>query len=354
MDAAPDTIPVGILSEYLRENLPSAGRVLRAERVGRGRSNLTYLLVTEREEMTLRRPPLGRILPTAHDMLREYRFLSALANTDIPVPRPLLYCADSNILGTPFYITQFCRGIVAREWPETWGKQADRGRTSAALILTLVRLHAVNWRAIGLDELARPEGYVDRQLRRLAAQWEASKTREVPAVALLQERLARCIPPLPEPTIVHGDFGLHNVILSEHDPGEIVAVLDWELATIGDPLADLGWMLALWGQGNTPPGHVQSFGGGSPVTCLPGFWTRMRLIEEYARLTGRDVGLIEYYFVLALYKLVVIWQGAYARYLAAVTQGEGFEDYGKFVSSGAEMAMAVAESSSIPQLRGID
>lgn len=347
----PDGIEPRALSDFLERQAPEAGRLIGAEMIGGGRSNLTYRLTTEGGAFVLRRPPLGHILPTAHDMGREYHFLSALAGTEAPVPRPIALCEDAAVLGAPFYIMAYCPGRVqAGEWPADYGDDG-LGRACAALVRTLVHLHAVDWQAVGLGDLARPGNYVERQLRRLGSQYDMSEPENLPAFNEVRARLARAVPTEQPARIVHGDYGIHNVILAEHDPGEIVAVLDWEMATIGDPLADLGWMLALWAKGENDAGSQPT--GTFGVTALPGAWTREQVIAEYGRLSDRDMSHVEFYYVLGLFKLVVIWQGIHARYRAGVTRGEGFELFRDRIPEGAERALAAAEASSIPALRGV-
>ena len=349
----PDGIRLEPLSRYLAEHVRGGDGPLTAEMISGGRSNLTYLLRTPGGQWVLRRPPLGHILPTAHDMGREYRMISALADTEVPVPRPFAFCQDPDVIGAPFYIMEYCRGIVIRDrWPPDYGSEADRGRTSQALVTTLAKLHAVDWQAVGLADFARPGGYVERQLRRLQAQWESSKTQEVPLLEEVWARLSASLPPSPPSTIVHGDLHLHNIMLAEDDPGRIVAVLDWELATIGDPLADLGWMLAFWAQADDSPLRLTARGEGTPATALPGFWSRDQVVQEYARLTGRDLSGLDFYIVLGFYKLAVIAQGIHYRYLGGVTRGSGFDRYESRVPQLAQLALEAAQASSLPALRG--
>jgi aminoglycoside phosphotransferase (APT) family kinase protein len=347
----PDGIDPDRLSAYLGRALPTLGRLLRAEMIGVGRSNLTYRLHTENGTCVLRRPPLGHVLPTAHDMGREYRFLAALAPTDVPVPHPLVLCDDTAVLGAPFYVMEYRPGFVTpSEWPEDYGGEEGRARACSALVRTLGQLHGVDWRVVGLADFARPGNYVERQLKRLGAQYDLSNPDDLPAFNEVRARLQRAVPPEQPPAIVHGDFGIHNVILAPDDPGRIAAVLDWEMATIGDPLADLGWMLALWAKGEHDHGPAPS--GTFAVTALDGMWTRERVVTEYGRLTGRDMSHVEFYYVLGLFKLVVIWQGIHARYVAGATRGEGFEVFRDRIPEGAERALAAAEASSVPPLRG--
>jgi len=309
-----------------------------------GRSNLTYLVRGGGQEWVLRRPPLGHVLPTAHDMAREYRVLAALADTDVPVPRPLALCEDAAVNGMPFYVMAYRPGIVLAQAPPAGyaDTPAARRAVSLALIDTLVRLHAVDYRAVGLEGFGHPDGYLERQVRRWAQQWERSQTGPLPAIDQLAARLRAALPASPPPTIVHGDFRLGNLALDPHDPGRVIAVFDWEMATLGDPLADLGYTLVYWAD----PGDVidqASIGGVAPFTTAPGYLRRAELVEEYARRSGRDAAAIAFYQVLALYKLAIISEGIYARYLQGKTLGEGFAGMTRPSGALAERALAIAE-----------
>jgi aminoglycoside phosphotransferase (APT) family kinase protein len=209
------------------------------------------------------------------------------------------------------------------------------------------RLHAVDYQEAGLGEFARPGNYIERQLKRLGAQSEAESP--PPALVEVRRRLERAVPPMQPQAVVHGDYGVHNVILSDERPGEVAAVLDWELAAIGDPLADLGWMMSMWAKSDVEPPPPS---GSASVTLMPGFWTREQMVAEYGRLSGRDMTHYEYYFVFGLFKLVVIWQGIDARFRAGVTRGEGFEAFAARIPEGADRALAAADRSSIRALRG--
>ena len=349
----PDGLRAETLVPYLAEHLPAMGQLLGAELIAGGRSNLTYRLKLEGGPVVLRRPPLGHILPSAHDMRREYRFIESLAGSDVPIPAALAFCDDEAVIGAKFYLMEFCLGrIVRATWPEDYGSAAERPRTSSIIANTLTRIHAVDWRAAGLEDMARPGNYVERQLKRLGQQYELSTPEVHPAAMEVRRRLGRAIPPVQPQTIVHGDYAIHNVLLADDDPGRITAVLDWEMATIGDPLADLGWVMAAWAKGEgQPDGYAPK--GTHAVTALPGFWTREAMVAEYGRASGRDVSNAEYYYVLGLFKMMVIWAGIDARYRAGVTRGEGFETYGPLVAYGAERALAAAGASSIPALRGV-
>jgi aminoglycoside phosphotransferase (APT) family kinase protein len=298
----------------------------------------------------LRRPPLGHVLPTAHDMAREHRVLAALADSEVPVARPIALCADPAVNGAPFYVMEDAPGVVLTDrLPDGYATTAaERRRIGEALVDVLVRLHAVDVEAVGLADFGRPAGYLERQVRRWAQQWERSATGPLPAIEELQRRLAAALPASPAPTIVHGDYRLGNLALDPDDPGRVVAVYDWEMATLGDPLADLGYTLIYWSE----PGDAGDGRTLPSVTAAPGFLSRAELIERYARGSGRDVAHVDFYQVLALYKLAIISEGIYARWKMGKTLGEGFETLGRAAGPLAERALAIARASSDAKLRG--
>jgi aminoglycoside phosphotransferase (APT) family kinase protein len=318
-----------------------------------GRSNLTYRVEGGGRSWVLRRPPLGHVLPTAHDMAREHRVLTALRDTGLPVPRTRALCTDESVNGAPFYVMDFAPGVVIEEeMPAGYATTpAERHRIGAALMKTLAALHAVDWRAVGLADFGRPDGYLARQVRRWSEQWERSKAGELPLIRELVRWLEAALPATPVSTLVHGDWRLGNVALDPGDPGRIAAIFDWEMATLGDPLADLGYTLVYWGEAGDAPGS-RGPGRYGAVTTAPGFHTRAELVEEYSRASGRDVASVAFYEVLALYKLAVISEGAYARWRAGLTAGEGFEQVERMSVPLCEAALAIAEHSALPGLRG--
>ena len=318
-----------------------------------GRSNLTYRVEGGGRSWVLRRPPLGHVLPTAHDMAREHRVLTALRDTGLPVPKTRALCEDAAVTGAPFYVMDFAPGVVIEEeLPAGYATTAaERFAIGAGLMQTLAALHAVDFRKVGLADFGRPEGYLARQVRRWSEQWERSKASEVPLISELIRRLSAALPESPAATIVHGDWRLGNVALDPKDPGRVVAIFDWEMATLGDPLADVGYTLVYWGEAADAPGS-RGPGAYAAVTAAPGFHTRAELVAEYERASGRDVSQIEFYEVLALYKLAVISEGAYARWRAGLTAGEGFENVVRASIPLCEAAFAIAERSSLPALRG--
>jgi aminoglycoside phosphotransferase (APT) family kinase protein len=288
-----------------------------------GKSNLTYLVTGPPGQVVLRRPPLGHVLPTAHDMLREARVMRALAGTPVPVPAVLAVCEGPLVLGAPFYVMSRVDGLVCRDHfpPGYADTPAERGRIAAGLIRTLADLHAVDRDAVGLGDFGRPEGYLARQVRRWSVQWEATRTHSVPDLDDLAARLAAQIPDSGPATIVHGDFRLDNTMLDPREPGRILAVLDWEMSTVGDPLADLGLMLVYWSE----PGEEDRPGAVASVTHLEGFPRRAEVAASYAQLTGRSIELLPWYVAFGCFKLAVVVQGIAARVAGGAMLGTGFD-----------------------------
>jgi aminoglycoside phosphotransferase (APT) family kinase protein len=310
-----------------------------------GRSNLTYA-VADRDgrRFVLRRPPLGHVLQSAHDMGREHRIISALAPTAVPVPQPLAFCEDPAVNDAPFYVMDFVTGEVlddARDAERQLDKAA-RARASQSLIDVLVELHAVDADAVGLGDLGRKDGYVERQLRRWQAQFESSKSRDIPAMDEVHRRLALHVPPQQRTGIVHGDYRLGNCLVGPD--GAVRAVLDWELCTLGDPLADLGWTIAWWIESGESADHLRK----SVPSMVPGFATRATLVEQYAARSGANVGALDYFVALAYWKLACISEGVYARYRAGVMGDSATpadtEVFGDQVRKLADAALAMCES----------
>jgi aminoglycoside phosphotransferase (APT) family kinase protein len=268
----------------------------------------------------------------------------------VPVPRPLALCLDNEVNGAPFYVMEYREGVIlAEERPANYATTLEeRKAISMGLIKTLAQLHAVDYNAVGLAEFGRPQGYLERQVRRWHEQWERSKTRELPEIDEVIRRLRNALPESPAPTIVHGDYRLGNMMMAFDEPGRVVAILDWEMATLGDPLSDLGYTLLYWTEPNDPPEAI----AGSMISTEPGFSSRAELTNEYARLTGRDVSHVDFYTVLAAYKLAVIIEGIHARFLAGETVGEGFEGYDARAAHLVNRALMLANESSDPKLRG--
>jgi aminoglycoside phosphotransferase (APT) family kinase protein len=306
--------------------------------IGGGRSNLTFAVTgADGRRLVVRRPPLGHVLATAHDVGREFRIIAALGPTPVPVPAALAVCSDESVNGAPFYVMEFVDGVVL-DRPE----KADlldpptRGRASENLVDTLADLHAVDIDAVGLGDLAKRDGYIERQLRRWQRQWADSKTRELPAIDEVAQRLSARIPPQHEVTIAHGDYRFGNC-LTDPVSGRINAVLDWELCTLGDPLADVGYFGVYWadpGMGSRRPNDPSG---------AEGFPTYAELLARYTRRTGRDLTGIDYYVAFQSWRLAVISEGVYARFLhgAMGDQGVGADELAT-MKSGTERLAADA------------
>ncbi len=305
-------------------------------RIAGGLSNLTYRVSDAAgRRWALRRPPLGARLASAHDMGRERRILAALGPTEVPVPPLVGICEEESVTGAPFYVMEFVEGPVLRGLAdaEAFPEEADRHAIGMRVADTLAQIHAVDPDAVGLGDLGRKEDYVARQLRRWQGQWEKSKTRELPIVDRVHDRLAARIPPQGAATLVHGDYRLDNMILSPS--GEVAAVVDWELCTLGDPLADLGTLMAYWPERERPSATL-----GQPANLAPGFPTRAELAARYAERSGRDVSALDYFLALGYWKLAIILEGVHARY-AAGAYGEphaGMEEFARLVERLAEAA----------------
>ncbi len=309
----------------------TVGDLVGIELIAGGRSNLTYRLdFAPGARLVLRRAPLGHVLPTAHDMAREYRVLTALGRTAIPVPVPVAFCSDPEVIGAPFYLMEYVDGLVLRTRED--GEQvteAQARRLSERLAEMLAAIHGVDLSAAGLSGFGRPDGYLARQLARWQRQWELSATREMPGYGRLVERLTAGLPDTGDAALVHGDFRLDNMLVVLGDRPDIAAVVDWEMSTLGDPLADLGLTLMYWADAADEDWRMINVG--AAVTSLPGFFTRAELASRYAELTGRDISGIGYYMAFGCFKLAVVLEGIHARYLQHKTVGEGFEREGQAV-----------------------
>ena len=344
-------IDLPAVTRFLRDTVPEIGDApIRFELISGGKSNLTYRIQAGDRSWALRRPPLGHVVATAHDMVREHRVLAALADTDVPSPRPVALCGDPSVNDAPFYVMEFCDGVVLHgDAPEGYLSGSEDGRRiSQALVDTLAALHAVDPASVGLADFGRPQGYLERQVKRWAKQWAANCTDPLPIVDALLERLGAALPEESGHAIVHGDYRLGNMALDPHDPGRIVALFDWEMATLGDPLADLGYTLIYWLEAGEDTESAQM--GVGRVTTDPGFFTRDEIVSAYAKASGRDVSAIAFYQVLALTKLAVIAEGIFKRFQLGKTVGQGFDQ--RATEWIARRALAIAETSDDPRLRG--
>jgi aminoglycoside phosphotransferase (APT) family kinase protein len=336
------------LERYLRERLPgvaagaAAADSIEIERHLAGHSNETFFVHMDGREFVLRRPPRGAFLPTAHDVGREYRVLSALAETSVRAPRPILMCDDASVIGAPFYLMERVEGGVIRNaLPQAF--EVDVGCRQAIgeeLVDALVELHAVDWRVVGLDGFGKPSGYLERQLRRWNGQLALTEplTRPLDDLHRVGRWLEEHIPAGGEVTIVHGDYKLDNVAYHHDAPARLVAILDWEMSTLGDPLADVGWMLSFWRDSTDPE---ESMLDDQTVTMLPGFQSRDELRARYEARTGRRTEDLAFHMALAVWKLAILLEGSYARHLAGVTDDPFFARLEAGVPALAGMALSL-------------
>jgi aminoglycoside phosphotransferase (APT) family kinase protein len=310
---APEGIDRAAVEGWFSAHVSGAEPPLAFERISGGHSNLTYGVADAAgHRWALRRPPLGKRLASAHDMAREHRIVSAMRDTNVPVAPVVGICEDDAVNGAPFYVMEFVDGVVLRSQREAVAAFEGDERHAIGLRVadTLVDIHAVDPDAIGLGELGKKADYVGRQLRRWKGQWEKSKTRELPLIDEVHDRLASRIPEQGPATVVHGDYRLDNMIL-DASSGEVNAVVDWELCTLGDPLADVGLLMVYWSE----PGDrlIPLF---DPPTSAPGFPGRSEIAERYAQRSGRDLSQLDFFRALACWKLAIVLEGVYSRYAA--------------------------------------
>jgi aminoglycoside phosphotransferase (APT) family kinase protein len=310
---------------------------LGAEPIGDGHSNVTFALGTG---VVLRRPPRGPLPPSAHDVLREARLLRALTPTDVRVPRILAVCDDPTVIGAPFYVMELVDGdVITDAVPAALDDGEQRMRIADELVDGLVAVHGADWSRLGLEGFGRPSGYLERQLRRFGGLWEHNRTRDLPEVAQVGDWLAQHLPPSRSATIVHGDYRLGNTIYAPGAPARLAAILDWEMATIGDPLADVGYLMSHWVQSDDEPTALTL----QSVTTEPGFPTRSQLIERYERVSGRTVEHLDWYVVLAVWKAVVFMEGNYKRALAGSTDDPYLKTFGDGVVALARRALEITD-----------
>jgi aminoglycoside phosphotransferase (APT) family kinase protein len=318
-------LDLAALTEWIEQTRPAAlspTGPLRAEPITGGRSNLTYRITDGTRIWVLRRPPLGHVLPTAHDMSREYRVISALADTDVPVPAPVALCTDANVIGAPFYVMDFVDGAVLDAARLAGMDPATAGRVSAELLDTLMAVHAVDPESVGLGDFGRPDGFLHRQLARWHAQSLASRQSPRPLEEAVRSALVATVPAQGRSSIVHGDYRLTNVMFDADT--KIVAVVDWEMATLGDPLTDVGLLYVY---------HRLSQDGAAVMPVMPaerGFLSPAQLLYGCAERSGRDDDMW-WYVAFGYYKLAVICEGIAARYAQGLTLGSGFEQFGALV-----------------------
>ncbi|WP_410606122.1 phosphotransferase family protein [Amycolatopsis sp. lyj-109] len=314
-------VDVEALRRYFEREIPGFGGELAVELIHGGRSNLTYAVTDGTRRWVLRRPPRGHLTPTAHDVGREFRVMAALGPTDVPVPRTVVSCEDPAVLGVPFTVVSHVDGPVLRDGDSL--PEIDLRGYPAALVDELVKLHALVPAEIGLGAFGRPSGFLDRQLRRWRGQWDRVATRDLSTVDDLHERLGKAAPPESGAALVHGDYRWDNTILGP-DAG-IAAIVDWEMAALGDPLTDLGLLLVYWDPRVAPVLGVRH------VPAAAGFPAAGDLAERYARRSGRDLTELTFYQALGWFKLAVIAEGIHARHRAGQSVGDGYDDVGAAV-----------------------
>lgn len=346
MTSLPPLVDEERLREYLARRIPARDakdEPLRIERVHGGHSNETFFIGRGSEEWVLRRPPRGPLLPTAHDVLREYRVLKALNTTNVPTPRVILACDDVSIIGAPFYLMERLFGLVIRgELPSFAGDAAGRVALSRSLIDALAALHTVDWQAVGLGDFGKPEGYLERQVRRWSGQLEKSRQRPLPDLDAVTAWLTAHMPVSGPATIVHGDFRIDNAMYAKDRP-EVIALLDWEMATIGDPLADVGYLLSFWREPADPEPEFAS--DSWRVMEQPGFPSRAEIASYYAQRTGRSIGDMAFYEALAIWKLAILLEGSYQRHRSGTTDDPFFAQLEYGVPALARRALDVCRSS---------
>jgi aminoglycoside phosphotransferase (APT) family kinase protein len=336
----PPGLDLGRLRDHLDRERPGLARgELRAELIEGGRSNLTYAVTDGASRWVVRRPPLGHVLATAHDMTREHRVISALHDTPVPVPGTVLLCEDDAVIGAPFYVMEYVDGIPYRFADELAAIGPDRTRDVVlGLVDALVALHAVEPQRVGLADFGRPEGFLERQLRRWGKQLAASRSRELPGIDELHQALADALPQSGPAAIVHGDYRLDNALVGRDDD-QVKAILDWEMSTLGDPLTDLG-LLVMYSEREAP--------ADSPVptaSAAPGHPTASEVIARYAEGSGRDVSAIGWYTAFAYFKLAVIAEGIHYRYTLGQTVGAGFDRIGGLVPGLVERGLSTLRTS---------
>ena len=330
------------LEAFLDAEGIGAGRI-EVEPIGEGHSNVTFLVQRGDIRVVLRRPPRPPLPPSAHDVLREARLLSALDGTPVRIPKVLATCPDESVLGVPFYVMEEVHGsVITSDIPEPLDNPEERRRTCEELVDQLVEVHEVDWRACGLEGYGKPTGYLERQLRRFSGLWDHNKTRELPIVEEVGGWLGANLPESPASTVVHGDYRLGNVMVADEAPARLVAIFDWEMSTIGDPLADVGYLSVTWAQADDP--DDTSFGRLSAATRREGFMTRDELIARYEEGSGRSMAAVNWYQALALWKAAVFMEGNYRRFASGSTDDPYLAAFDEGVPMLAEKARAIALS----------
>ena len=344
----PDTMPVRPdeqfdetkLANYLHGRFPGSHNPLTVRQFGGGAANLTYLLDYGAHQYVLRRPPLGPIAKSAHDMAREYKVLSVLHQVFPYAPRAFLFCDDTAVIGANFFVMERRQGLVVRRnMPPEYANQPHAARRmSEALVDALADFHAVDYQAVGLGDLGEPDGFIERQIEGWYGRWHKAKTADVAAMDAVYAWLKANLPPASAHSLVHNDYKLDNVMLDPADPGKLVAIFDWDMCTLGDPLNDLGALLCYWSEPTDPP-YFQAMA--MMPTGDKGFLTRQELVERYAEKSGRSVSNIRFYHALGLYRLTVIIAQIYIRYHRGQTQDQRFAAFGPMIPLMAQAALEI-------------
>jgi aminoglycoside phosphotransferase (APT) family kinase protein len=337
-------VDVSRLEAWLGDGLPGMGEPLKVSRVSTGASNEMFELRRGGGRWMLRRPPLHPVSPTAHDMAREHRVLSALDGTDVPHPRSLLLCQDPDVIGAPFHVMEFVEGFAPKEpLPSPFDQDPGvRREMGLRLVEGIAQLSRVDWHAAGLEGFGRPEGFLERQVARWLGQLERYRTREIPGLEFVSAWLEDHRPPAGVPGIVHGDYQFINVLFATEPPARLAAIVDWEQSTIGDPLLDLGWLLAGWQQVGEEPRFSSAY-----LTDRAGLPSRIELAERYAEVTGRSVERLDYYVTLSLFKLACVLEGSYHRFVTGKSDNPMHERMGPVVLRAARQAERTARTGEI-------
>jgi aminoglycoside phosphotransferase (APT) family kinase protein len=336
-------LPLAEVERFLRERLPHTDGPLEVVQFAGGHANLTYLVRFGGHEYVLRRPPGGPVAPGAYDMAREFRVLSALWPVFPPASRPYLFCDDTSVLGAPFFVVERRRGLVIhKEMPPEYRNRPDLyRRLSEAMVDTLVEFHAIDYKAVGLETLGKPEGFVERQVINWGKRWERVKdAAPIPLMGELSRWLLARIPRSPAPTLLHNDYKLDNMMVDPADIARIVALFDWDQCTLGDPLVDLGLLLNYWTEAGDPPGRKSL---AQAPTTLPGFYTRAEVIQRYAQRSGRDVTAVAFYETFALWKTATVCMQLFVLYKNGQLRDERLGDFAQRATALAEAAHVVTQ-----------
>ena len=349
-DQYTDTIPVrsdeqfneAKLAAYLNDKLPGATHPPSVRQFGGGAANLTYLLDYGTHQYVLRRPPLGPVAKSAHDMGREYKVLSVLHQVFPYAPRAFLYCDDPSIIGADFFVMERRQGIVVRKsMPKEFTSAPDATRRmSTAMVDALAEFHVVDYHALGLSDLGKPDGFITRQIEGWNKRWHAAKTEDVPEMDSVYDWLKSHQPATSASSLIHNDYKLDNIMFDSSDPGKVVAIFDWDMCTLGDPLNDLGALLSYWSDPTDPP-YLQSL---AMMPTNAGFMTRSELVERYALKSGRSVHDIHFYHALGLFRVTVIIAQIYFRYHRGQTQDQRFAAFGPMIPLMARAALEAVQN----------